>query len=128
MNLPAVLILVAVTAVLVIGIRESAMSNTLLVLIKVGVVLFVIVMGVGYVNPTNWTDIPYQERRLPEEVIIPDAFAEEQAKETEKRRGQDAGDRTNQLTDQALAVYKLDRVGVIRKELKKKGHLRPRRE
>src|SRR5437868_7001718 len=47
MNLPAVLILVAVTAVLVIGIRESAMSNTLLVLLKIGVIVFVVVICIG---------------------------------------------------------------------------------
>src|SRR5947209_8708354 len=45
-NLPAVVILLLVTAVLVIGIRESAASNTLLVLIKTGVVLFVVVLGI----------------------------------------------------------------------------------
>ncbi len=118
MNLPAVLILVAVTAVLVIGIRESAMSNTFLVLVKVGVVIFVIVMGVGYVQPSNWTDIPYQERRLPEEAIIPDV-AEAFVKEKEHRKGQDAVDRTNQLTTEALAVYKLRRIDAIRKELVK---------
>src|SRR5205085_5163117 len=42
-NLPAVLIMLAVTTVLVIGIRESAASNTALVTIKVGVVLFVVI-------------------------------------------------------------------------------------
>jgi amino acid transporter len=116
MNLPAVLILMAVTAVLVIGIRESAMSNTFLVLIKVGVVIFVIVIGYGYINSTNWTDIPYQERRLHEEVIIPDV-AEIEAQDVEKRQGDDAVKRTNELTNQALAVYKLGRLDVIRKEL-----------
>ena len=92
------------------------MSNTFLVLLKLGVVVFVIVIGVGYVNPSNWTDIPYQERRMPEEVIIPDV-AEIEAKEVEKRQGQDAVERTNQLTDQALAVYKLRRYEEIRGEL-----------
>src|SRR5437764_8677844 len=42
MNLPAVCILALVTAVLVIGIRESAAFNTTMVIIKLGVVLFVI--------------------------------------------------------------------------------------
>jgi APA family basic amino acid/polyamine antiporter len=122
MNLPAVLILVTVTAVLVIGIRESAMSNTFLVVLKVGVVVFVVVVGVGYVNPSNWTDIPYQERRMPEEVIIPD-IAEQEAKEVEKREGQAAVDRTNHLTAAALAVYKLGRYEEIRQELKEQNRL-----
>ena len=64
-NLPAVLILGLVTIVLVIGIRESATSNTVLVLIKLGVILFVIAIGVGYVSSRNWFDIPggTQDRR-----------------------------------------------------------------
>src|SRR5215471_2076956 len=62
-NLPAVLILVVVTAILVIGIRESAASNTALVIIKVGVVLFVIVVGWSFVDPANWTEIPVEDRK-----------------------------------------------------------------
>jgi APA family basic amino acid/polyamine antiporter len=54
MNLPAVLIVALVTVVLVIGIRESASVNTLLVGIKVAAVLFVIAVGAFYVNPANW--------------------------------------------------------------------------
>ena len=53
-NLPAVLIVVLVTAVLVIGIRESANVNTTLVAIKLGAVIFVIVVGAFYINPANW--------------------------------------------------------------------------
>src|SRR5262245_47385006 len=49
-NLPAVVILGLVTVILVIGIRESAASNTLLVLVKLGVVLFVIAVGASYVS------------------------------------------------------------------------------
>jgi APA family basic amino acid/polyamine antiporter len=54
MNLPAALILVAVTAVLVIGVRESANTNAIIVAVKTAVVLFVIALGVGYVEPANW--------------------------------------------------------------------------
>jgi APA family basic amino acid/polyamine antiporter len=53
-NLPAILIVVLVTAVLVIGIRESANVNTTLVAIKLGAVVFVIAVGAFYVNPANW--------------------------------------------------------------------------
>src|SRR5262245_28782672 len=62
MNLPAVIILAIVTIILVIGIKESATSNTVLVLVKLGVVLLVIGMGVGYVIKPNWTDIPAEAR------------------------------------------------------------------
>jgi amino acid transporter len=71
MNLPAVLILMTCTSILVIGIRESAASNTALVLLKLGVVLFVIIVGIAYVNPANWFDIPAEGRKLPEQMIIP---------------------------------------------------------
>jgi APA family basic amino acid/polyamine antiporter len=53
-NLPAVLIVLLVTAVLVKGIRESAGFNALMVGIKVAAVLFVILVGAFYVNPANW--------------------------------------------------------------------------
>ena len=52
--LPALLILVLVTGVLVVGIRESASANALIVAVKVLVVGFVIVAGIGYVRPENW--------------------------------------------------------------------------
>ncbi len=53
-NLPALLIVVLVTVVLVVGIRESANLNTTLVGIKVGAVVFVIALGAFYVNSANW--------------------------------------------------------------------------
>src|SRR5262245_46979660 len=64
-NLPAVLVMAAVTAVLVVGIRESVTVNTVLVLVKVGVVVFVIVVGCAYVNPENWFGIPVEAREIP---------------------------------------------------------------
>src|SRR5205823_10391500 len=67
LNLPAVGILLLVTAILVIGIRESATFNALMVAIKIGVVLFVVALGVGYVSSRNWTDITPQERKTAEE-------------------------------------------------------------
>src|SRR5213595_3059238 len=53
-NLPALLIVAGVTALLVYGIRESARTNTTIVIIKVAVVVFVIAFGAFMVNPTNW--------------------------------------------------------------------------
>jgi APA family basic amino acid/polyamine antiporter len=55
-DLPAIVITVIVTAVLVKGIRESASLNAAIVAIKVVIVLFVIVVGAFYVDPRNWTD------------------------------------------------------------------------
>jgi APA family basic amino acid/polyamine antiporter len=53
-NLPAFCIALLITAILVIGIRESARFNAAIVVIKVSVVLFVILLGMRYINPSNW--------------------------------------------------------------------------
>src|SRR5712692_8554912 len=53
-NLPAFLISLVITAILVIGIRESARFNATIVVVKVAVVLFVIGLGIRYVNFANW--------------------------------------------------------------------------
>src|SRR6478672_11153485 len=53
-NLPAFVIALVITAILVIGIKESARFNATIVVIKVSVVLFVIALGIKYVNPDNW--------------------------------------------------------------------------
>jgi APA family basic amino acid/polyamine antiporter len=53
-NLPAALIVLLVTVVLVIGIRESARFNAAMVLLKLAVVTFVIVVGWRYVDTRNW--------------------------------------------------------------------------
>jgi APA family basic amino acid/polyamine antiporter len=59
-DLPGVLIALAVTYVLVIGIQESASFNTAMVALKVAIVFFVIIVGAFYVNPGNWTPFaPY---------------------------------------------------------------------
>jgi basic amino acid/polyamine antiporter, APA family len=54
LDLPAIIIAALVTWVLVLGIRESAGFNTLIVILKVAIVLFVILVGAFYVNPANW--------------------------------------------------------------------------
>jgi basic amino acid/polyamine antiporter, APA family len=53
-NLPAFLIALVITTILVIGIKESARFNTGIVVIKVSVVLFVIALGSHYINRANW--------------------------------------------------------------------------
>ena len=53
-NLPAVLVVVAVTALLVLGIRESAGTNAVIVIVKVLVLLLFIGFGAAYVRPENW--------------------------------------------------------------------------
>src|SRR6202023_2880157 len=53
-NLPAVIIAVLVTTLLVIGIQESARVNSVIVIIKVLVVIMVIAAGAMYINTGNW--------------------------------------------------------------------------
>jgi APA family basic amino acid/polyamine antiporter len=53
-NLPAFIIALVITFVLVIGIKESARFNATIVVIKVAVVLFVIALGIHYIDTKNW--------------------------------------------------------------------------
>ncbi|HEY3599211.1 MAG TPA: amino acid permease, partial [Paraburkholderia sp.] len=53
-NLPAFLVMMAITTLLSVGVRESTRVNNLMVAIKVAVVLLVIAVGVFHVTPTNW--------------------------------------------------------------------------
>jgi basic amino acid/polyamine antiporter, APA family len=54
-NIPAVFILVLLTMLLIRGTRESAIVNGVIVLIKVSIVLMVIAIGWGFINPVNHT-------------------------------------------------------------------------
>lgn len=54
-NLPAFLIVILLTGLLVIGIRESARFNAVVVTLKVAVVLFVIIAGLFWIKPENWS-------------------------------------------------------------------------
>src|SRR5947207_12713546 len=54
LNLPALLVVAAVTALLIYGIRESARTNNTIVIIKLAVVVFVISFGAFMIHPTNW--------------------------------------------------------------------------
>ncbi len=53
-NLPAVLITVAVTALLMLGVSGSATVNSVIVVIKVAVVLVVIAAGAVFIDAANW--------------------------------------------------------------------------
>ena len=54
-NLPAALIVVFVAALLVIGIRQSANTNTVLVIIKTMVLVIFVIAGAAYINRDNLT-------------------------------------------------------------------------
>src|SRR3982075_727151 len=55
MNLPAVFILLVLTLLLIRGTKESAFVNGLIVILKVSIVLLVIGLGWGFINPANHT-------------------------------------------------------------------------
>ncbi len=65
MNLPAILAIMAVTALLVVGISESTLVNNIVVFIKVAVVVAFIVIGAPFVNPENWVPL------IPDQVPAP---------------------------------------------------------
>ena len=54
-DLPAVLLIVALGALITIGIKESMRVNLVLVGVKLFIVLFVIVAGIMFINPANYT-------------------------------------------------------------------------
>jgi basic amino acid/polyamine antiporter, APA family len=56
-NLPAIIIVVIISAVLIKGIQESAFVNAIIVTLKVTVVLIFIFLGWRYINPDNY--VPY---------------------------------------------------------------------
>jgi len=53
-NLPAILIVLAITAVLVVGVRESAGLNVAMVGLNLAVILLIVGFGVTCVDPANW--------------------------------------------------------------------------
>ncbi len=56
-NLPAVFIIVFITAILIRGTKGSALFNIIVVSLKIGVVIIFIALGWNYINPDNY--VPY---------------------------------------------------------------------
>jgi basic amino acid/polyamine antiporter, APA family len=54
-NLPAFLIVMLITFLLSVGVKQSKRVNNIMVIIKVAVVILFIVVAFGYVKPANWT-------------------------------------------------------------------------
>jgi len=55
MDLPAMLIVVLITYIVFVGIRESRTASNIMVIIKLVVIFLVIVLGAYYANPGNWS-------------------------------------------------------------------------
>ncbi len=54
-DLPALLITLAITTLVFIGIRESKFAANIMTVLKIGIILLVIFLGLNYVNPANWS-------------------------------------------------------------------------
>ena len=54
-NIPAILVVTAISFLLMIGIQESARANAVIVVIKVSVVILFILFGWSYIDPANHT-------------------------------------------------------------------------
>ncbi len=121
-NLPSVLVMILVTFILVRGIRESARTNATLVLIKVVVVLFVIAVGIGYVQSSNWTGIPVEQRVLPQERIAFDLVKKELA---ERGGGDPPPQRVSALAGELTSRCRLEWLSGEVERLKADGRLTP---
>lgn len=55
LDLPALMIVVIITALVYIGIRESKFAANIMTVLKIGIILLVIFLGLNYVNPENWS-------------------------------------------------------------------------
>jgi basic amino acid/polyamine antiporter, APA family len=59
-NLPASLIILLITALLILGTSESSRVNNIIVVIKLAVIVFFLIVGFGHINPANWSPfLPY---------------------------------------------------------------------
>jgi APA family basic amino acid/polyamine antiporter len=67
MNIPALFIVLVLSLLLIRGMRESAFVNGLIVITKVAIVILIIVLGWGFIDPANHT--PY----IPEPTTIKDS-------------------------------------------------------
>ena len=55
-NLPAFAVVALITVILVIGIKESANSNNAMVILKIGIIIFFLCVGVFLINPDNYNN------------------------------------------------------------------------
>jgi len=53
-NAPAVFIVALMSTILVIGIKESATVHNFIVILKVSIILLIVFVGLGHINPANW--------------------------------------------------------------------------
>jgi len=54
-DLPALGIVLVITTLVYIGIRESKFASNIMTVLKIGIILLVIFLGLNYVHPSNWS-------------------------------------------------------------------------
>ncbi len=54
-NLPAFLIILLITALLILGTSESTKVNNIIVIVKLVVIAFFLIVGFGHIQPANWS-------------------------------------------------------------------------
>ena len=64
LNIPAMVIVALMTILLVIGIRESAILNNIIVIIKISVLILFVAFGIAYIKTGNW--IPFMPQNTGE--------------------------------------------------------------
>jgi APA family basic amino acid/polyamine antiporter len=74
MNLPATIIVLLVTALLVKGTKEAAKANNIIVVVKVSAVLFVIIVGAFCVHSANWVPFIPEATQIIEGDKIHEAY------------------------------------------------------
>jgi APA family basic amino acid/polyamine antiporter len=74
MNLPATIIVLLVTALLVKGTKEAAKANNIIVILKVAAVLFVIIVGAFCINPANWDPFIPQATTIMDNGVSREAY------------------------------------------------------
>jgi APA family basic amino acid/polyamine antiporter len=59
-NIPAIFIILVITGLLILGVKESAMVNNVIVLLKLGVIFLFLYLAFGHINVANYTPFtPY---------------------------------------------------------------------
>ncbi len=74
MNLPATIIVLLVTALLVKGTKEAAKANNVIVVLKVSAVLFVIIVGAFCINTANWHPFIPEATTIVDHGVSRDAY------------------------------------------------------
>jgi len=74
MNVPAVVILLLLTLVLIRGTKESALLNGIIVVTKVAIVVMVIALGWGFMNPANHANYIPERSTFTSAAGLPHAY------------------------------------------------------